>query len=56
MRAFRELLSIFGVCTSLPFGFKGGMLDLILLISDHSFTFSVGRNIFYGDINNSIKS
>ena len=31
---FRKRLSIF-VCLSFPFGFEGGMWDLIILIPDH---------------------
>ena len=38
VHAFRELLSIY-VCTSFPFGFEGGMWDLIVIIPDHSLPF-----------------
>ena len=33
MRVFRERWSIF-VCASFPFGFKGGMWNLIVLVPD----------------------
>ena len=34
VRVFREGFTI-SVCASFPFGFDGGMWDLILLVPDH---------------------
>ena len=38
MCVFREPLSV-NVCSSFPFGFEGGIWDLIVLISDHCLSF-----------------
>ena len=38
MLVFREHLSIC-VCVSFPFGFEGGMCDLIVLLPDHRLSF-----------------
>ena len=40
---------IFYVCAALPFGFEGGMWDLIVLNPDHCFSISLvsGQNCGY---------
>ena len=35
VRVFHERLSFLCVCPSFPFGFEGGMWDLLVLIPDH---------------------
>ena len=42
VRVFRECLSVC-VCASFPFGFKGGMWDLIVLVPGHAYlcTFAI---------------
>ena len=43
MRVFRERLSVY-VCTSSPFGFDGGMWDLIVLVPNHCLSFLLLRS------------
>ena len=38
VHVFHERLSIY-ICASFPFGFEGGMWDLIILVSDHCLSF-----------------
>ena len=42
VRVFPESLSNC-VWTSFPYGFQGGMLDLIVLVTDHFFLFTLPR-------------